>query len=245
MKLTFKQKTSFFNHLFKALTRSHHSNLQALLSPMIADNGVVLDVGGHAGQFTKLFSKMVPEGQVFTFEPSVYSRSILQVMAGLKYLQNVYVLPFGLADKPGHAEIHTPVKKKGSFGYGLAFVGSKDDYQREVVSSQIVLSSIDQVVKALAISRVDFIKADIEGGELSLLLGAEETLKMHKPALLLEIDDFALARNHHSGKQLVNYLYDLGYNNIQQIDIDNAKIISQVDFSQEKFNGDYLFRQVD
>lgn len=245
MKLTFKQKTSFYNHLFKALTRSHHGNLQVLLSSLIRDDSVIFDVGGHAGQFTKLFSRMVPQGQVYTFEPSIYSRSILQVMTGLKYLQNVYVLPFGLAEKPGHAEIHTPIKKKGSLGYGLAFVGSKENYQREVVSSQILLSTVDHVVESLAINRLDFIKADIEGGEFSLLSGAEETLKKYKPALLLEIDDYALQRNHHSGRQLVNFLFGMGYNSIQQIDIEKAEIISTVDFSQESFNGDYLFRKLD
>jgi FkbM family methyltransferase len=245
MKLTFKQKTSFLNHLFKALTRSHHDNLRSLLAAYIKENSVIFDVGGHAGQFTKLFSSMVPDGQVYTFEPSVYSRSILQVMAGIKYLQNVYVLPFGLSDTPRHAEIHTPVKNKGSLGYGLAFVGSKENYQRDVISSQILLSSVDEVVKALAIDRLDFIKADIEGGELLLLHGAEQALGKYKPTLLLEIDDFALQRNSHSGKQLVNYLSSLGYNTIHQVDIEKAEMITAVSPSQENFNGDYLFRAVD
>jgi hypothetical protein len=150
-----------------------------------------------------------------------------------------------LSDAPRHAEIHTPVKNKGSLGYGLAFVGSKKNYQRDVISSQILLSSVDEIVKALAIDRLDFIKADIEGGELLLLQGAEQAIRKYRPALLLEIDDFALQRNNHSGRQLVNYLSSMGYNSIRQIDIEKAEIISLCSSSQESFNGDYLFRAVD
>lgn len=241
MKLTLKQKISFLNHLFKVMTRSHHKELGSVLSEYIKPESVVFDVGGHAGQFTKLFAKMAYKGQVFVFEPSIYSRSILQIMTGLKFLQNVFVLPFGLSDHPSQAIIHTPVKKRGSLGYGLAFVGSTENYQRELVSSEIILSTLDQVVTALAINKVDFIKADIEGSELLLLQGAEETLKKSHPTLLLEISEVSLARNNHSGEELIKYLRGLGYTRIQQVNIETANIEKQVSFDQLEFDGDYIF----
>jgi len=241
MKLTIKQKISFLNHLLKVMRRSHHDNLQPILSNYIKRDSTVIDVGGHAGQFTKLFAKMAARGRVFVFEPSVYSRSILQVMAGLKFLQNVFVLPFGLSDHPAKSAIHTPVKKQGSLGYGLAFVGSTENYERKLISSEIILSTLDQIVHALAIEEVSFIKADIEGSELLLLQGAHETLDKFHPTLLLEISDQSLARNKHSGKQLVEYLRGLGYLKIQQVDIDNAVLGELLSKDQAHFNGDYIF----
>ena len=241
MKLTVKQKISFLNHLFKVMTRSHHKELQPLLSHYIKNDSVVFDVGGHAGQFTKLFARMASKGKVFVFEPSVYSRSILQIMVGLKFLQHVFVLPFGLSDRVSQATIHTPVKKRGSLGYGLAFVGSTENSQRELVSSDIILSTLDQVVAGLGVDRVDFIKADIEGSELLLLQGAETTLKNHHPALLLEISDAALARNKHSGKALVEYLQQLGYQKMLKVNIETAMLEREVGFDENEFNGDYIF----
>lgn len=241
MKLTLKQKISFLNHLFKVMTRSHHKELQPLLAQYIKSDNTVIDVGGHAGQFTKLFAKIASQGKVFVFEPSVYSRSILQVMVGLKFLPHVFVLPFGLSNRASQATIHTPVKKGGSLGYGLAFVGSTDNSQRQLVSSNILLSTLDQIVTGLAIDRVDFIKADIEGSELLLLEGAEATLKTFHPTLLLEISDTALARNNHSGTQLVKYLLELGYNKIQQVDIDRGVVGHFINPNQQSFNGDYIF----
>ncbi len=229
------------NHLLKVMTRKHHTEMRGVLSRYINPESVVFDVGGHAGQFTKLFSDMASSGQVFVFEPAIYSRSILQIMAGMKFLQNVYILPFGLSNKVKHAEIYTPVKKSGSLGYGLAFVGSNENYKREVIASDIILSTMDHVVNTLAINKVDFIKADIEGSELLLLQGGKETLKKYKPVLLLEISDKALERNNHSGRELVSFLREVGYQKIEKINVETGVVECEVKFAEAEFNGDYLF----
>ncbi len=217
MKLSLRQKLSYLNHLFKVLTRDHHKELQSIFRPFIPQDGIVFDVGGHAGQFAKLFSTLVPNGEVFSFEPSTYSRSILQTMVGLKYLSNVYVLPVGLSDSPQQGLIHTPIKKQGSLGYGLAFVGSADGLSRKTVSSKILLSSIDQIVESLALDRVDFIKADIEGSELLMLQGGIKTLSKFHPALFIEVNDEALKRNKHSSDELFDFLKGIGYKNFTQV----------------------------
>src|SRR5260370_747349 len=63
------------------------------------------------------------------------------------------------------------------------------------VAQEIVArTTIDDVLKALDLERLDFIKADIEGWELRLLHGAESTLARFRPRLLLELTGAALAR---------------------------------------------------
>jgi hypothetical protein len=47
--------------------------------------------------------------------------------------------------------------------------------------------SIDDFVKRNRIPKVDFIKMDIEGAELSALRGAVETLKTSKPKLAIAV----------------------------------------------------------
>jgi FkbM family methyltransferase len=245
MKLTTKQKLSYTNHLFKAFTRHYHGELEGLFSNFIKQDSVVFDIGGHAGQFTKLFSKMVPRGKVFTFEPSSYTRSILQSMAGIKFLSNVFVLPFGLSDQPSLCKINTPVKNKGGLGYGLAFVGSTDQYERDVVQSEIVLSTVDHIVEALSIDRVDFIKADIEGCEYLMLQGAEKTLKTHKPALYLELNDDALGRNNHTGQQVHDFLRKIGYQNVYKVNEKAGTLEQEMEAGACNFRGNYLFTDQD
>ena len=50
---------------------------------------------------------------------------------------------------------------------------------------EIVLNSIDNFVESNKISRVDFIKADIEGFERYMLKGATKTLKRFAPKLAI------------------------------------------------------------
>jgi FkbM family methyltransferase len=53
------------------------------------------------------------------------------------------------------------------------------------VTFRAQLTTIDQIVSELALSRVDFIKMDIEGAEVNALHGARETLRRFRPRLAI------------------------------------------------------------
>lgn len=46
---------------------------------------------------------------------------------------------------------------------------------------------VDDVVKSLNISRVDFVKIDVEGLELNVLNGMRQVISIHKPVIFCEI----------------------------------------------------------
>ncbi len=124
--LTFRQRSTHWAHLWKALTRQHHSEWKPIFRDLLPQNGVVIDAGAHAGQFTKLFAGLVPQGRVIAFEPSSYARRILSTVVAAKRLANVTVMPAGLSDAAGPAEIAVPLKPSGSLGYGLSHFGVED-----------------------------------------------------------------------------------------------------------------------
>jgi hypothetical protein len=51
---------------------------------------------------------------------------------------------------------------------------------------------LDEVVKSLALSKVDFIKIDVEGFEGHVLRGATETLCSYRPIVVLELNHWCL-----------------------------------------------------
>lgn len=185
---------SFVAHLFKAATQQHHRALAPVIGRLVPAEGVVLDVGAHAGQFTKLFARAAPAGRVYAVEPGSYARSILRSVVWLHRLENVEVVPIALGASEGVARLNIPLKNRGSYGFGLSHLGAPAERWHAVAEELVAVTTIDAVAAALALDRVDFIKADIEGWELSLLRGAEETLRRFRPPLLIELSSAHLAR---------------------------------------------------
>lgn len=200
----------FFAHLFKAVAKQHHRALIPVLRPFIPEDAVVIDVGAHAGQFTKLFARLAPMGFVYAVEPQSYARTILRTALRLNRIRNVAVVPLALGAASGVATLTLPVKASGSFGFGLAHLGDPET-GRAAVREAVGVATLDAMAAALGLARLDFIKADIEGYELSLIEGARQTLRRFRPALLIEHDPARLARAGASNEALWRALVGLGY----------------------------------
>jgi hypothetical protein len=104
-----------------------------------------------------------------------------------------------------------PIKRRGSFAFGLAHLGMPIARWPAVARELVPLTTIDAVVEMLALDRLDFIKADIEGWELRLLHGAENALRRFRPRLLIELSEEHLARAGDRRVDAFRFLAELGY----------------------------------
>jgi FkbM family methyltransferase len=202
---------SFLAHLFKAATKQHHRLLLPTLARLVPSDAVVFDIGAHAGQYTKLFARAAPRGRVYAFEPGSYARLILRAVVWLRGLANVLVLPIGLGAESGIATMTLPVKRRGSLAFGLAHFGAPQDRWPAVAQELVPMMTVDAVAASLGLDRLDFVKADIEGWELRMLRGAENTLRRFRPRLLLELSDEHLARAGDRRADAFAFLAGLGY----------------------------------
>jgi hypothetical protein len=121
------------------------------------------------------------------------------------------VLPLALGAVHGLDTLSVPVKARGSYGFGLSHLGPPQDRWAAVGQELVAVTTLDAVVAALSIHRVDFIKADIEGWELALLRGAEQTLRRFRPAVLIELSQEHLARAGDRIEAAFAFLAALGY----------------------------------
>ena len=191
--LTWRARATYLAHAFKAVMRQHHKEIVPVLRRWVTSEAVVFDVGGHAGQFAKLFAKMAPRGQVYSFEPGGYPRSILRLAIAANRLVNVAIVPKGLGDQAGTLTLNTPLKPGGVHRFGVAHMGRHAETQS--TKQEIVpLTTIDLFTADEGIERLDFIKLDVEGWELRVLSGGAETIESCRPVLLIELVDAHLAR---------------------------------------------------
>jgi FkbM family methyltransferase len=203
--------SSFLAHLFKAASKQHHRTLIPTLARLIPRDAVVFDVGAHAGQYTKLFARLAPSGHVYAFEPGSYARSILRTVVWLHRLANVSVLPMGLGAASGVATITVPVKRRGSLAFGLAHLGAPERRWRAVAQELVSMTTIDAAVEAIALDRLDFVKADVEGWELNMIRGGVASLHRFRPRLLIEVSGAHLRRAADRPADVFAVLESLGY----------------------------------
>lgn len=206
---------TFIAHLFKAIFKQHHRELLPVLRPLIPRDAIVLDVGAHAGQFTKLFAGLADRGLVLAIEPGSYARVILRIAVLLRRLHNVVILPFALGETPSLAMLTMPIKRPGSYGFGLSHLGLSHvrpgGGHGATTVEPVAVTTLDELAAALDLARLDFIKADIEGWEAHLLRGGLHTLRRLRPVLFMEMNEAQLARAGGDLAAIWNLLAGLGY----------------------------------
>lgn len=236
LSLTPRQRLGWVAHVFKAATQNHHPELERLFAPMIARDAVIADVGAHAGQFAKMFARLAPAGRVHAFEPAPYARAVLAPALAWNGLRHVTVHPFGLSDAPGAFLLSTPLKRgRAEVGFGLAHLGSDDD-PRPMRTDMIEVRTLDAVAPVIGLTRLDFVKADVEGWEARMLQGGARTIATLKPVLFLELVRSSLARAGSTPQDVFDQLVPLGYR-ARRLNAD-ASLTPTEGFSGD---ADYLF----
>lgn len=111
------------------------------------------------------------------FEPDPEPWPILQYNIDMFELSNISSYAFALSDHRGKG-----MMKKG--GRGQLYPDKKGI---ENNTSTVKLVKLDDFWSKLSWSHLDLVKIDVEGAELSVLLGMENILKKYHPHLLIEI----------------------------------------------------------
>ncbi len=201
----------------------------------IPDNAVVIDVGAHSGQFAKLFARFAPNGVVYSFEPGRYARSVMMLASALNRAANIFILPFALGATAGTLELQVPIKRSGTFGFGLSHLGKDKNPGRAEATEKIDVITLDGFCNLLGLHRIDFIKADIEGWELQMLIGGAASLDKFRPVLWLEVVDNHLTRADDCAADLWSFL--IGRNYVPHIANSDAELV-HLDRTQD---GDILW----
>jgi FkbM family methyltransferase len=142
---------------------------------------VVLDVGGCWGDTALWFAQAVgPQGRVHTVEPSPANRTLLRQNldrnAALAGRVRVW-------DAPLAAVAGATVRMQDCIAAGASLVDGAAAANARTVDLRT--STVDDLVAAAGVDRVDVIKVDVEGADVGVLEGATATIARHRPLLAL------------------------------------------------------------
>lgn len=146
-------------------------------------NPVLIDVGANTGLYSAFTSKFA--AQVHAFEPFPPILRRLNSLIADNGISNIVVHPMGLGATEAELPFFSP--PEGNLGTG-SFVSGFKRFQPENRDEHLTLQIVtgDVYFPKAGITRIDFIKMDIEGYEKSAVAGLRETLQRHRPILLME-----------------------------------------------------------
>ena len=187
------------------------------LGELVGPGAVCLDVGAEFGLYTWSLADLAgPAGAVHAVEPQPDLARVLQRGRWLVGAHNVTVHRLALGDEPGAGHLSRP-SRRGIRVYGRTFLadrttglGSNAEFDRHQ-TIDVRVDTLDGLAARLGLTRLDFVKADVEGAEERLLAGGSATLRRFRPHLLLELEDRHLERFDTSVVAVVDRLDDLGY----------------------------------
>ena len=138
-----------------------------------------IDVGANIGIYSLHASRrLCLTGKVHAFEPTPETFGILTRNVQLNRLTNVECHEIALADRSGMLYL-VAGDRPASNSTAEASTESEGGVAIPAVT-------LDEFCTSNSVANVDFIKVDIEGGELAFFKGGRETLLKHKPTILFE-----------------------------------------------------------
>ncbi len=141
---------------------------------------VVLDIGANIGNHTLSFANRA--GKVFAFEPVPTVFALLAQNVEQNALQNVEIANIALSNCNEQAQLF--MATDGNVG------ASSFDKRTEQVEPVTVTKRVgDEWVRELELEQIDLLKIDVEGHELFVLLGLEQTIRRHRPFIMMEWAD--------------------------------------------------------
>ena len=166
----------------------------------LSDNSVVADCGANIGNHAVFWAKICGVRKVVAFEPQkiigeILSRNVEENgLSGVidvvhKALGNVSGLMSVAWDCPGN---------------NMAV-----EYRYDEAGGTPVVT-----LDSIQFERLDFLKIDVEGGQLALLEGAKETLKRFSPVIWIELNNHNASPNYDRQREIVlpkKMLAEFGY----------------------------------
>jgi FkbM family methyltransferase len=155
----------------------YEPDILSVIKKHLSPDSVYVDIGANIGQHT-LFAAfhLNPKGKVIAFEPIPQLVTQIQESIKLNSFTNITLHQVACSNKADVVILWKNPSNIGGSGFHHADASLESIVVKTTPADKILMSE----------PKIDFIKIDTEGHELEVLQGLQETIKRHKPTLLVE-----------------------------------------------------------
>lgn len=154
---------------------------------------VILDIGANTGVFSMLASSYNPAASIYSFEPQPNVYEVLEknnvangsrcVCEQLALADKTGILPFY---NTGDAAFTSRNTTHGSL--------NREWRQDDQVAIEVNVDRLDSYLQQHEVNRVDLMKIDVETFEPEVLRGYGSLLHLHKPVIIMEVQNTDVGR---------------------------------------------------
>lgn len=179
------------------------------LPQLIERSGIAIDVGANKGYYTYALAQLPQIDRIEAFEPQPWCCESISAYARSTG-KNINVRTSALSDTNSTLELNIPLLRgrlNTTLSVGLASF-KKPDVEHQTVA--VPVCRLDDC----NLTKITFIKIDVEGHEESAIVGGKQTIIREKPILLVEIENRHLYDNQTGIKDvkgIVDLVESLGY----------------------------------
>ncbi len=172
---------------------------------MIKEDFICADVGANIGYHTVHMAKLCKGGKVYAFEPQTDIFNILSTNILFNHLSdNVNHYRYALSNRVEKMQFN-PIEECKEKDSELLNYGGRKIVEDGEGEGSINTTRFD----SLKLTKLDFLKLDIEGFELNFLKGARKTISSNLPIIFFE--NLAWEKGRKNDKKVIKLLKRLGY----------------------------------
>jgi FkbM family methyltransferase len=147
----------------------HNSPYDRFFKPQRGD--IVVDAGAHVGFYTLKAAKEVgSRGHVIAIEPEDKNYELLTTNIRINKYKNITPIKSALSDFEGKARFFLKARSCSHSLIGKTWITPI------VGSTEVTVTTLDNILEELDIKKVDLLKINVEGAELAVLKGCKKFL---------------------------------------------------------------------
>jgi FkbM family methyltransferase len=168
---------------------------------------IVFDIGANGGIYTVAAAKAVgSSGHVYAFEPGRRELELLRNNIIKNNLSNVTVVERAVSDKTSSADF--VVSQDGAMN---SLAENSHAHQKVIYHIEVKTISLNEFVDEYNVSKVDFVKIDVEGAEHLVFRGMQHVLASNDQIkILFECSNSTSSGFGYSSSDLLSELMGLG-----------------------------------
>lgn len=156
------------------------------LPNLVGEGATAIDIGANLGYYSRYISQAIGEGgKLYSVEPVAPILGVLR--HNLRHCPNVEILPYALGEEEREIVMcNDTARYQGYFGTGQNFVGDVAATEGEQVGERFPAQMRRGSELFSKLTRLNFIKCDIEGYEVVVMNELRPLLERFRPTVLIE-----------------------------------------------------------